>query len=128
MTSNQTQFADMLAHWPRSYASETMTALWMTEWETWPLAVVARTNDRIKRTSATFPDIQEWIRAAVEEHARQASTLNRERIAACPHCTDGWVSVSGPEAVGVWTVKPCQPCRPDVFERWASGEYRSTLR
>lgn len=128
MTSNQTEFADMLAHWPHSFASETMTTLWMAEWETWPLAVVVRTNDRIKRTSSTFPDIKQWIRAAVEEHTRQASTLDRERVDACPYCTDGWVSVSGPDAVTVSTVKPCQPCRPTVYDRWTEGAYTATNR
>lgn len=69
-------------------------------------------------TEERFPSIAAFIDIVQAESRRRAATAALHHLPC--NCECGWVTT---EHDGVTTVRPCQRCNPEAYERWRSGHY-----
>ena len=88
-------------------------------WEDLPDAVVSRTVDWFIKEWQRCPTLNEFMQQSQREHTLQRSSNQKREMANCRKCDSGWIEVG--EDSGQF--KPCESCRPETFDNWATGEY-----
>lgn len=103
---------------------DTITA-WDGPMSRFPRAVVMEAAAAWIEREPRFPALTEFIthcQATAREALYREIQSGERAVDKCPNCHDGsgWVETS---SEGRTTMRPCERCRPDAFERWSKGHY-----
>tara|TARA_R110002167_G_C12543567_1_gene640235 strand:+ start:179 stop:550 length:372 start_codon:yes stop_codon:yes gene_type:complete len=112
-------FTKLLGAYPQSFDAGAMRPTYLEAWEDLPDAVVSRTVDWFIKNWQRCPTLNEFMQQSQREHTLQRSSNQKREMANCRKCDSGWIEVG--EDSGQF--KPCESCRPETFENWATGEY-----
>ena len=112
-------FTKLLGAYPQSFDAGAMRPTYLEAWEDLPDAVVSRTVDWFIKNWQRCPTLNEFMQQSQREQTLQRSSNQRRVMANCRKCDSGWIE--GGEDSGQF--KPCESCRPETFENWATGEY-----
>jgi len=112
-------FTKLLGAYPQSFDAGAMRPTYLEAWEDLPDAVVSRTVDWFIKNWQRCPTLNEFMQQSQREQTLQRSSNHKREMANCRKCDSGWIEVG--EDSGQF--KPCESCRPETFENWATGEY-----
>jgi len=119
MTIKDSAFSKLIGAYSTSFDTGAMRPTYLAAWESLSDAVVSRTVNYFIYNWQRCPSLNEFMEESEKEQISQQRSSRKEDMANCRKCDSGWIEVGEDNE----QFKPCESCRPETFENWATGEY-----